>query len=202
MALPFKKTGASTFEIYTKLTAGDYKLINTLSGTPDEFYINTQGDLKQTGVTTYSGEDKVYRIRVDFSDGSTNIAEVQNVQLWFAPNAEFKFDYTYAGGGTWEALDQYIEFRQESWGRDERYKFKFTMSDGITTTDEWFGSVNVDNNRPDGNSPDSYWYMVPVTSDQWNNTFKFAAEVDYSTVNALIDFSGDSEAYTHSFTIL
>ncbi|MFP9097964.1 SusE domain-containing protein [Flavobacterium sp. RHBU_24] len=202
MALPFKKTGASTFEIYTKLSAGDYKFITRITGTPEEYYIDSNNKLKQDGSTAYSGGDKVYRIRVDFSDGSTNITEVQNVQLWFAPNDVFMFDYTYAGHGTWEALNKYIEFRQESWGRDERYKFKFTMSDGSTSSDEWFGSVNVDNNRPNADSPESYWYMVPVTSDRWNNTFKFASEVDYSNVNALIDFSGDSQAYTHSFTIL
>lgn len=93
-------------------------------------------------------------------------------------------------------------FRQESWGRDERYKFKFTVVNGTTTSEEWYGSVNGDNNRPDANTPASFWYMVPVTSDYWNNCFKFATAVDNSNVNAEINFSAASPAYTHSFTIL
>lgn len=200
-AIPFKKTGVSTFEIYTQLEAGEYSFITRTNGTPEVFYINN-GDLKQDGSTTYEGETKVYRIRVDFSDGSTEITEIQKIELWFPPLSEYLFEYNYSGHGTWEALNEYIEFKQESWGRDERYKFKFTVVTDGETTEEWFGSVNADNNRPDENSSESYWHMVPVTNDFWNNCFKFATPVDMSNVNAKIDFGATIPAYTHSFTVL
>lgn len=200
-ALPFKKTGTTTYEIYTKLKAGDYKFITRKNGTPEEFYIS-EGDLKQDGVTTYAGEEKVYRIRLDFSDGSTTMTEIQKVEIWFPPFGEYLFEYTYAGGGKWKAENQLIEFKEESWGKDERYKFKFTVVNGTTTTEEWFGSVNADNNRPDANSSPSYWFMVPVSNDYWANSFKFATELDGSNVNAEIDFSATATAYTHSFTII
>lgn len=200
-ARPFKKTGATTYEIYTALHTGEYKFITTTSGsTPETFYI-LDGNLKADGVSTYSGDEKVYRIKVDFSDGSTNVVEVEKLEIWFPPNGEYLFEYTYVGNGKWEAYDQYIEFKQETWGRDERYKFKFTINDAGNSVEEWFGSVNADNNKPDANSPASYWYMVPVTDDYWSNSFKFAAEVDYSTVDAQVDFSATADAYTHSFTI-
>ena len=200
-AIPFKKTGVSTFEIYTQLQAGEYSFVTRTNGTPEVFYIN-DGDLKQDGSTTYSDETKVYRIRVDFSDGSTEITEIQKIELWFPPLGEYLFEYNYAGHGTWEALNEYIEFKQESWGRDERYKFKFTVVTDGETAEEWFGSVNADNSRPDENSSESYWYMVPVTDDFWNNCFKFATPVDMSNVNAKIDFGATIPAYTHSFTVL
>ncbi|MFC5684047.1 SusE domain-containing protein [Flavobacterium sp. MAHUQ-51] len=196
-ALPFKKTGTSTFEIYTKLQAGTYKFITRKNGTPEVFYVNGT-KLKPDGSTTVEGAAKVYRIKVNFADGSVTMTEIQKVELWFAPNGVFLFEYTYSGGGIWKADNKSIVFRQESWGRDERYKFKFTVAGG----EEWYGSVNRDNNRPNSNTAALYWYMVPVTNDRWDNTFKFDGAVDNKNVNAQINFSATVPAYTHSFTIL
>ncbi|PKB15161.1 SusE domain-containing protein [Flavobacterium sp. 5] len=196
-AVPCKKTGASTYEIYTKLKAGQYKFITRKSGTPETYFIE-DGKLKEDGVTTYSGADKIYRIKIDFSVGSTTITEIKKVEIWFAPTAEYLFEYTYAGKGIWKADNKPIVFKQESWGRDERYKFKFTVDGG----EEWFGSVNKDNNRPNADSPASYWYMVLADSDRWNFSFKFDGAVDNKNVNAVIDFSASATPYTHSFTVL
>ncbi|OXA90049.1 SusE domain-containing protein [Flavobacterium hercynium] len=201
-AQAFKKTGATTFEIYTKLSAGTYKFITRKNGTPEVFYIGDD-KIKQDGATTYEGDSKVYKIKVDFSDGSTTMTEIQKIELWFPPLSAYLFEYTYSGGGIWKADNKAISFKQESWGRDERYKFKFTVVNGSTTSEEWYGSVNGDNNRPDDpKTPASFWYMVPVTNDFWKNSFKFASEVDNKSVNAEINFSAASPAYTHSFTIL
>jgi len=201
-AQAFKKTGATTFEIYTKLQAGSYKFITRKNGTPEVFYIG-EGDLKQDGATTYTGDSKVYKIKIDFSDGSTTMTEIAKIELWFPPLGVYLFEYTYSGGGIWKADNKKIVFKQESWGRDERYKFKFTVVNGATTSEEWYGSINVDNgNRPTETTPASFWYMVPVTSDFWNNSFKFTSAVDNKNVNAVIDFSATAPAYTHSFTVL
>ena len=200
-AQAFKKTGATTFEIYTKLSAGSYKFISRKNGTPEVFYI-ADGKLKQDGAATYAGDSKVYKIKVDFSDGSTTMTEIKKIELWFPPQSQYLFEYTYAGGGIWKAANKKIVFKQESWGRDERYKFKFTVVNGATTSEEWYGSVNGDNSRPDANTAASYWYLVPVSSDFWSNSFKFASAVDNANVNAEINFSAAATAYTHSFTIL
>lgn len=201
-AQAFKKVGATTFEIYTKLKAGTYKFISRKNGTPEVFYIS-EDKLKQDGATTYAGDSKVYKIKVDFSDGSTKTTEIKKIELWFPPESKYLFEYTYAGGGIWKAANKTIVFKQESWGRDERYKFKFTVVNGTTSSEEWYGSVNGDNSRPDGASvAASYWYMVPVTSDFWNNCFKFASAVDNKNVNAEVNFSAAATAYTHSFTVL
>ena len=200
-AQAFKKTGATSFEIYTKLKAGSYKFITRKNGTPEVFYIS-EDKLKQDGATTYAGDSKVYKIKVDFSDGSTTMTEIKKIELWFPPLSSYLFEYTYSGGGIWKAANKHIDFKVESWGKDERYKFKFTVVNGTTTSEEWYGSVNGDNNRPDASTAASYWYMVPVTNDFWNNCFKFATAIDNSNVNAEINFSAAATAYTHSFTIL
>lgn len=200
-AVPFKKTGASTYEIYTKLKAGQYKFITRKNGTPETYYIDN-GKLKEDGAATVTGADKVYRIRIDFSDGSAKMTEIKKVELWFPPLGQYLFEYTYAGKGIWKADNKLIVFKQESWGRDERYKFKFTVDNAGTAAEEWFGSVNGDNSRPDANTSPAYWYMVPVTNDYWANSFKFDGAVDNKNVNAVIDFSATATAYTHSFKVI
>lgn len=201
-AMPLIKTGDTTYEIYTSLKEGTYQFITRTSGTPEIFYIN--GDkLKQTGETTVTGDEKVYRIAIDFSTADVTMTAIDKVEVWFPPFGSFLFELDYAGNGVWEALNKRIDFKEESWGRDERYKFKFTVtsSDG-TTGEEWFGSVNSDNSRPDSNTSEDYWYMVPVTNDYWNHTFKFATEVDGANVDMKIIFNNTVTEYTHTITIL
>ena len=200
-AQAFKKTGANTFEIYTKLKAGSYKFITRKSSNPEVFYIS-DGKLKQDGETAYTGDSKVYKIEIEFSTAGTVMKEITKIELWFPPMGQYLFEYTYSGKGVWKADNKHIEFKQEGWGRDERYKFKFTVLKGTASSEEWFGSTNRDNNRPDANSPASYWHMVPVTDNYWDNCFKFASEVDNKNVNAEINFSAAVPAYTHSFKVL
>lgn len=196
-ALSFTKTGGDTYEIYTMLTAGEYQFVTRNSGEPETYYVEGD-DLKADGTSTFSGTEGVYRIRVDFSDGSVSMTMIEKVELYFSPNDEYLFELPYSGNGTWTAEGEYIEFRQESWGRDERYKFKFTTADG----EEWFGSVNADNQRPNADTSEAYWQMVPVTNDRWANTFKFATEVDESTVDVQVIFNASVPEYTHDISVI
>lgn len=200
-ALAMKKIGATKFEIYTSLSQGDYQFATRKSGTPELFSIDGT-KLVSDGSTTYTGEDAVYRIRLDFSDGSVESTKVEKIELWFAPNGAFLFEFDYAGNGTWEALNKPIAFKEESWGKDERYKFKFTLNDGNQTFEQWYGSTNADNQRPTADTPEAFWYMVPAPSDDWSNTFKFADQVDGSNVDIQIIYNASVSAYTHTITIL
>ncbi|PIF05790.1 MAG: hypothetical protein CSA36_05170 [Draconibacterium sp.] len=200
-ALPFKKTGASTYEIYTSLKPGTYQFISRTTGTPEIFYINNN-KIRENGETTVTEDEKVYRIQIDFSDASVTMATIDKVEMWFPPLGQFLFELNYANNGTWEALSKTIEFKQESWGRDERYKFRFTITQDGSQGEEWFGSVNADNSRPNDNTSASYWYMVPIDVDYWNHTFKFATEVDGATIDMRILFNKSVPEYTHTITIL
>lgn len=201
MAIPFKKTGSDNFEIYTSLKPGSYKLVTRNSGTPEIFFV-ADNKLQADGETTITDSEKIYRLRVDFSDGSVNISTIDNVELWFPTYGEFPFAFDYAGNGTWEALNEHIEFKEVSYGREERYKFRFTVTTDGNTLEEWYGSSNTDNQKPTGDSPDSYFYMVPAPSDEYSNTFKFAIEVDRSDVNISIFFNADVEEYTHQIDVI
>lgn len=199
-AVLMKKTGTSTFEVYTALKAGEYFFAEGNSGEPTTYFIEGK-KLKENGTTEVTGDEKVYRIKIDFTDATTQIDEIESVGLWFAPNDEFLFELPYAGNGTWEIKEAPIEFKQEDWGRDERYKFRFAVkkADG-SAADEWYGSTNGDNNRPGADEPDSYWYMVSVSDDRWNNSFKFADAVDNNESDIKVIFNASVPAYTHSVT--
>ncbi|WP_116127285.1 SusE domain-containing protein [Lewinella sp. IMCC34183] len=199
-AIPLVKTGADTYEVYTSLQPGTYHFLTRTSGTPEVFSIEGS-DLRADGETTVTGEEQVYRIRVDFSDGSVSMATVDKVELWFPPRGEYSFAFDYVGNGTWEAADETIEFKQESWGRDERYKFKFTVTQDGNTTEEWYGSTNGDNQRPDANTGEEYWYVVPVTDDYWANSFKYPSEADLAAVDMRIIFNAEVPEYTHTITV-
>lgn len=201
-AQAFVKTGATTFEIYTQLAPGAYRFLTRRDPGAESFYIDAENKLKKDGEGTHAGDMAVYRIRLDFSDGSVDLATIDKIELWFPPLSSYLFEFNYAGNGTWEVLDQYIEFKQEGWGRDERYKFRFTVSSGGTAAEEWYGSVNGDNQRPNADTDASFYYMVPVTNDHWANSFKFREEVDMANSDIRIFFNADVPEYTHEITVL
>ncbi|UII19980.1 SusE domain-containing protein [Fulvivirga ligni] len=194
-ARAFKKTGESTFEIYTTLSSGEYFVADGKDGEAQTYSI-VEGKMKEGGTTTsaYSGE--TVRLILDFSNGNVQMDVVNKVELYFSPSDEYLFELPYVGNGTWKAENQSIEFQQESWGRDERYKFRFTFN-----TDEfnWYGSANSDNSRPD-NAGDEFWYMYPVNDSRWDYAFKFASAVDNSVSDVSVMFNASVPEYTHVVT--
>lgn len=198
-ALMMKKIGNDVFEIYTSLTSGEYYFASSNQGTP-EIYFEEEGKLKAEGATAYEGEGAVYRIKVNFGNNSVEYTKIEAVELWFAPTESFIHALPYTGNGTWEIKDAPIEFKQEDWGRDERYKFRFMVNNGSESSEEWYGSTNADNQRPGENEDPSYWYMVPVTNDRWANSFKFADAVDNNTSDIKVIFNTSVPQYTHTVT--
>lgn len=200
-ALKMKSTAAGVFEIYTSLKDGTYHFTDRNTGTPATYYIDATA-LKQDGEGTQAGGTKVYRIQLDFNNAAATMTEITAMGLWFSPENKTIFDLTYSGNGTWKAQNQLISFHQETWGRDERYKFRMnTVKADGTAGQEWWGSSNVDNNRPTATTPLSYWEMRLITnSDQYNYSFKFNGDVDNKNCDVNVYFSPD-KTYTHEVII-
>ncbi|WP_442845748.1 SusE domain-containing protein [Leeuwenhoekiella sp. H156] len=194
----FVKTGPSTFEIYTRLESGSYKFVTRNTGEPESFYIGTDDKIKKDGETTFTGTAAVYRIRMDFSDGTTSMATIDKVELFFSPTDQYLFSFDYTENGSWEALNKLIQFN----GSDERYKFRFTVTTNGATREEWFGSINKDNQRPNQNTADSFWYMFPVDNSRWDFTYKFIGEANGANVDVNIYLNSDLPEYTHEITVL
>jgi hypothetical protein len=200
-AIKLKSTAAGVFEIYTSLKDGKYKFVDRKTGTPTTYFID--GDaLKEGGESTQSAGTKVYRLRLDFNNTAASITEITAIGLWFAPENGIMYDLNYTTNGTWTFENKLINFHQESWGRDERYKFRVSVkaADGTAGT-EWFGSSNADNNRPTATTPLSFWELRPIpNSDQYNYSYKFASEVDTKNCDVKVYFSPD-KTYTHEVIV-
>jgi hypothetical protein len=102
----------------------------------------------------------------------------------------------YTGNGIWQSPVTPIEFYQFSWGRDERYKFALHTSAGV----QYQGSVNANNTSPVGQAA-SYFYLTPVTDNQWDNTFKFNPSADMHNVKVKVSF-GVNGPYMHEIITL
>jgi len=194
-----KAIAPGEFEVYTKLTAGKaYNFTDAKVGTPRKFYVES-GLVKEGTTNSTVAKTGVYRINLDFTVGSAVYTEITDMQLFFCPTNSFLFSLPYLAKGEWKATSQPITFKQEGWGRDERYKIKMTTvkSTGETVA-EWWGTPNTDS-RPNATSPASYYYLFPVNNSQWDGKFKFAGELDLALVNMSVLLQAEGP-YTHSFT--
>lgn len=200
-ALKMKMVTAGVFEIYTSLKDGKYQFVDRKTGTPATFYL--QGELlKENGESTQAGGTKVYRLRLDFNNAAATVTEITGIGLWFAPDNKIMHELTYANNSTWSFQNKLITFKQESWGRDERYKFRINVKNAAGVAgEEWIGSSNADNNRPTDATPAAFWEIRTITNnDQWNYCYKFKAAVDTKNCDVNIYFQADKN-YTHEVIV-
>lgn len=192
--------GEGKFEAYTSLKAGSYQFVDAKTGIINKYSYNGTRLVEQ-GETAVTGATKIYKIEVSFNDALFKATEVTRLGLWFSADSKIWFDLDYTGNGTWEAKNKSIVFHQESWGRDERYKFRFTYKNADnTTTDQYFGSSNRDNSAATAATAPSYFYMVPVDNSVYDYTFKFNHDLDNKTGDVKVIFNADVAAYTHTVT--
>jgi hypothetical protein len=194
-ALPFKKLSDGVFEVYTALNNGSYKLVDKITGTPLNFVIDA-GIIKEgTDITSPTATKKIYRINLDFNKSLATLTEIQSVGLWFSGYNTISSILSYDAAGVWKATDIPITWKTESWGKDERYKFRVTEKDatGTVTVRNW-GSSNKDNTRATSTSPASYFVLKEVDNSQYDYTYKFAAEAQKTDIEFRLQSTAD---YTH-----
>jgi hypothetical protein len=199
-SLRFKKVTASSYEIYTSLKAGTYHFMGGTNASA-KTYSNNGTVLVEGGDITVTGATKVYRILVEFEKTNATLTEITSLGLWFSPENKVLHTLNYAGNGVWNIANAPIVFFQESWGRDERYKFRMSVKDAAgVASNEWFGSINRDNNRPDANTAAAYFDLFKVTANQYDNSFKFNLAADKKNVDITVNFNA-STTYNHTITV-
>jgi len=200
-AIKMKSTGPGVFEIYTQLKPGTYRFVNKTTGTPTSYIV--QGSFLKMGdaTATPAATPKVYRIELDFNNAAVKLTEITKVGYWFAPRNAIEAELAYVGNGVFKAENVKAEFKQESWGRDERYKFRMNLkaADGTETVEDW-GSVNRDNSRPTATTPAAWYNVYKQNVNQWDYTFKFPTEADMKNVDLFLNFKPDA-AYNHQVVI-
>lgn len=196
-ALKFKKLSDGVFEIYTSLGAGTYKMVDKTTGTALTFVLNGNLITEGTSANSPATAKTVYRINLDFNYSSAVLTEIVSVGLWFSGYNAIKANLVYDAAGVWKGTFNNV-WKTESWGKDERYKFRVVEKDaaGALFTRNW-GSSKLDNNRPAANQDASYFLLKEVNNSQYDYAYKFQLE----SVNTEVAFKMQSSAdYTHTIT--
>ncbi|MCX2574157.1 SusE domain-containing protein [Pedobacter sandarakinus] len=194
-AIKLKKVEDGVFEIYTSLKPGTYQLTDKPTTAGRKFYVDNAVVKEGTSTITVSGTTKPYYLKYDFNVATVvDAVEIQSLGLYMSAYANEIGQLTYNGNGTWQSASIPVVFYQFSWGRDERYKFAMHTNSGI----RYLGSSNVNNVSPAGQGA-PYFYLNPVTNDQWNNTYKFDPSADNKSVKVTVNLS-TTGAYTHTVT--
>jgi len=204
-AQKMKALGEGAFEVYTKLAAGKaFNFTDGITGTPRQFYTD-EGLVKQDGTTTVAA-DGIYDITLDFTTGACTYTLVESIGFYFSPSGAILFDLPYIGNGVFQAKNQTVTFSQESWGRDQRYKFRmFVKTNGGTSAEqeyEW-ATLNQTDSPPNASSPASYYYLRLLTNpndlSQWDNKWKLMDQFDGTPATYTVYLQAD-QPYTHSVT--
>ncbi|MGX5690474.1 SusE domain-containing protein [Arcticibacter tournemirensis] len=197
-AVSFKKLSDGVFEAYTALKPGSYKMAGKIGDQTIMFKLDGTTITAGASGTSPAATPAVYRIKLDFNESVASLTEIQSVGLWFCAYNSVKMNLVYQGYGVWKISDTPVVFKQESWGKDNRYNFRVVEknAEGQTATFAW-GSSKKDNNAPSGSTEASYFYLKPISINQWDYSYKFEREVAAADIEVKFHASGD---YTHKIT--
>lgn len=183
----------------TKLAAGkSFNFTDGKSGTTRVFY-TADGVIKENGTTTVP-KDGVYRITLDFNTGACTYTLVNKIGFYFCPNDEILFELPYVGYGVFQTKAT-VNFKEESWGKDERYKFRMFIKENNGADAEkevdW-GTLNQTDSRPTASSPETYYYLQMFNeTSQWENKWKLMGDFDGVPATYTIYLTAD-QPYTHT----
>lgn len=196
----------STYEIYTKLTAGKtYYFIDNNANVSRTFTVEENGKTFKENKGDIEGakvaKDGVYRIVLDFLSRSVSISELQKVGIFYCEDNKVSDYFNYQGAGVWTLENYNVVFRDKGGWQEDRYKFVFTF-DGVN---EFWGQATDNDSRPNL-ANETYFYMAPVANNQWDGKFKFANDffdkddLDKSFVDVSILLKAEGH-YTHKMEL-
>ncbi|MFZ1237382.1 MAG: SusE domain-containing protein [Prevotella sp.] len=174
-ALAFSSPASGEYEIYTKLVANQpYYFIDTKTGDKRVFFIDgtsLKESLSTPGSSTVS-ENGVYRINLDFNIATASLTKVVSVGFFFSPSNQVTIPLTYQSNGIWVGSGA-TPFKQESWGRDQRYKFEMVLDNAGTQTKIHWGPTNASlDSAPSNNEAPAYFQMKQYAPSQWDQKWK------------------------------
>lgn len=181
------------FEVFVKLNGGQGFTLNTKADGSGTSYAINDNRLSEGNTGFKVAETGVYRMYFDFNVASVvSIKKVEKVALYFCPDDNEPIELPYIGNGVFQGTG-WMEFKQESWGRDQRYKFHMYYSDGDMLV---WGTKNDTDGAPGGLPMTSdYYYIDETPINQWDQKWKFDNEFDGANIRLSLIFNVDN--YTH-----
>lgn len=194
-----KRLEHGKFEIYTQLKSGTYYFTDKTDGNGIRFAVNASNQIVESASpVTILGDAKVYRIRLDFTNNTAKLEAISKVTLQFSPNSARDADLTYKGKGVWSKEGYYVEFHQEGWGRDERYRFVANISEPSAYSEVW-SALPAEDSRPNKLEYYEYYniHVQTYNADRYSLKYKFMGELDYKTADVDVVMSPDVNNYHH-----
>ncbi|WP_270089070.1 SusE domain-containing protein [Sphingobacterium sp. SYP-B4668] len=193
--IPLRKISDGIFEVYTSLDQGSL-VFHDGQNAQAVTYIMDGNAIKagEKGVSPVS-KTTVLKLQLNFNQSVTQLTEILEVGVWFSGFNRVTHGLAYESKGVWALRNAEIAFSQQSWGKDERYKFRLREKgqDNVVKT-YYLGSSKKDNSKPSSSTEASYFYLFPVENSQWDYTYKFMRESGNADI--LLDFNASANS-TH-----
>ncbi|HLT88907.1 MAG TPA: SusE domain-containing protein [Sphingobacterium sp.] len=202
-AMPFKQVAPGEYEIFAQLQSGEtYQFVDRNQGTPRAFYADGSLKLIESSTAdegTAASTTGIFRIQLDFNMATVTMTEIKTLGLWFSPDNTVLWNLNYEGRGVWSGSGL-VNFKQEGWGNDNRYKFQLTINDGQDRTVQ-LGTLNETDEPPTAQSPPAYYFVKWLENvTQWDDKWKFVDAVDGNSPTIQVILQGDKD-YTHTVTV-
>jgi len=207
-ALKMKQLSPGVFEIFSKLSAGNYQFVEGNSGTPKQYYMlvdNGVNSIGMNGQTAYSGAAKIMRIKIDFNNINVGYTEVKSVSFWYCQGNTTWFDLPYVSNGQWRKNGYAVTLATVPWGLEERYKYKMVVNDGTGDKDQWINSNFNDPPGQDNAYPSTETYRTINMTVNNSSQFDWGWKLDkvYLQQGTVTDFwvslRGSDANYTQNY---
>ena len=171
----FSSSESGVFEVFVQLAGSKpFRLYDTADGAGRTFGLSGGHVVESSDPSTLEHEG-IYRMTLDFNTASLKMVEIKDMGFFFSPGNKVTLDMPYIGKGMFRG-EGIIAFHQESWGRDQRYKFLMTYADG---TKQMWGTVHTTDVAPGpAKADDPYFHMVEKSMNQWDDKWKLNNEYD------------------------
>lgn len=206
-----------TFEFITTLKSGNYFF--TDKKTPSKNYQVTNGVISYGNSSVSPASAKqLYRIRMVFYKGQSNIFEIQKMEMIMpniasgattAPTKGLSIaQLDYAGNGVWKKLN-FPALKPDGTDITNGIQYKFRMTGvfaGDTTPTEYYYGYFTDSDPianakvPDNTSPESYFYCKE-TNNLDKNYYRFG-NAKGKKLNVTIYLTPGLKNYYHNCTII
>lgn len=223
--LPSDNFQPGVFESITKLTPGEFYIVNGKDMSAEDFttyYVNSEGKIRVgDDPTAFEMEEGVYRVRMDLARATITYTEISNIRLYIMANDITKAELEYVGDHVFEATGAYFDFlvpgapEAPSWlgWEEERYRFKFQLGEDQTS---YIGSLHNEamngslvpgldgyNGRPNGGEPDYYYnsYFLGPEAPYWQGAWKFPDAFNGANFTVRMVFDPMAEQYYHELIL-
>ena len=195
--MQFTPQADGEFEIFTQLKGGEpFSFVSATSGTSQSYSMD--GEILVADGTSTVSEDGVYRIVVDFNSAAVTCSRIEAFDLYFSPYGSPLGEFVYQGLGVWKATKVTVNLKEESYGLEERYKFRVTCEGGAEL---WYGSASLDNNPPTSTTAADYYNLYLLSTENiWDYTYKFNHDLNGQDVDITVRMQANA-AYTHVITL-